>query len=258
MTPLQRILIVDDEESFRLVCMEILRATDRYDVVTCGSGEEAVAILREEMLDAVVLDHHLGGMSGLNVLQWMHEQKMETPVIMLTGAGSESLAAECMKLGAYDYIPKELYDRHHFPVVVQSVIERHGFRKERERRETVERDHDRTLQSLDVILGAVASLEQTINNTLALIAATLDQRRGELTALLAPEQRPFVDQICTDLKHQYDMLAIVNKTFAQLTRSAMSTMQHVHGVADPSSVAAAAMERVRAVLKRLNDPPTEE
>jgi len=52
----QRVLIVEDEESFQFVCREILRATERYEVITCASGEEALTHLKTSAFDAIVLD----------------------------------------------------------------------------------------------------------------------------------------------------------------------------------------------------------
>lgn len=108
--PLQ-ILIVDDEEPFRKVVSVVLQDRGGFDVEECESGESAIAALRQRAYDVVILDYRMEAVSGLNVLQWMLEQKIDTPVIVLTGAGSEHIAVEAMKLGAYDYIQKDLFEQ---------------------------------------------------------------------------------------------------------------------------------------------------
>lgn len=114
-----RILIAEDEESFLRVLITGLELTDRSIVYACESGDEAVEALKGSKYDVAILDHRMPGMTGLNVLQWMHEQKLDTLSIMLTGAGSENIAVEAMKLGACDHMRKD-----HFPILVQSVYER--------------------------------------------------------------------------------------------------------------------------------------
>ena len=104
-----RVLIVEDEESFLDVLTKILQSTDRFTVVPFQTGEDALGALTTSQFDVVILDLKLPGMSGLNVLQWIHEQKLDTPVIVLTGTGSEFVAAETMKYGAYDYVTKDDY-----------------------------------------------------------------------------------------------------------------------------------------------------
>ncbi|MBM4162614.1 MAG: response regulator, partial [Ignavibacteria bacterium] len=101
---IRSLLIVDDDDSFRIAMKQILSSSGRYRVRSCESGESAIEALQQERFDVVILDYRMGGISGLNVLQWMHEQKIDTPVVMMTAAGSESVAVEAMKLGAYDYV----------------------------------------------------------------------------------------------------------------------------------------------------------
>src|SRR5512146_2443903 len=149
-------LVADDEESFLGVLSSVLQATGQFEVTPCESGELAIRALSEGPFDLVILDHKMPGRSGLNVLQWMHEQKIETPVIILTGAGSENIAVEAMKLGAYDYIRKDQFDRQHFPITAYGAIERFLFRKEKEKREQTLRSHEKTLSSLE-------SIHQTIS-----------------------------------------------------------------------------------------------
>ena len=67
-----RVLIVEDEESFLEVLINVLRSAKHFNVVPCQTGEAALEALRTSRFDVVVLDYHLPGMSGLNVVQWMN------------------------------------------------------------------------------------------------------------------------------------------------------------------------------------------
>src|SRR3989339_594610 len=104
---IRSVLLADDDDSFRSVIKQVLTSTGKYRVHPCESGDQAIEALRQERFDVVIVDYKMPGLTGLNVLQWMHEEKIDTPVIMMTAAGSESVAVEAMKLGAYDYVRKE-------------------------------------------------------------------------------------------------------------------------------------------------------
>jgi DNA-binding NtrC family response regulator len=125
-----RLLIVDDEDAFRLALKSAMTDSG-YLVESCDCGEAAINLLHASLFDVILLDYRMPGISGLNVLQWMLEQKMETPVIMLTAVGSENIAVEAMKLGAYDYFAKDTIDIFHLPIAINSAYERYLFKKEK-------------------------------------------------------------------------------------------------------------------------------
>jgi len=140
-TPL-RLLIVDDDDAFRLALKSAMDDSG-YSVESCDCGEAGINILRASVFDVVILDYRMPGISGLNVLQWMHEQKMETPVIMLTAVGSENIAVEAMKLGAYDYFAKDTIDIFHLPIAINSAYECFLFKKEKMRNQLNEQTHEK-------------------------------------------------------------------------------------------------------------------
>jgi two-component system NtrC family response regulator len=77
-----------------------------FRVLEADNGSSGLATLRARPVDVVLLDMRMPGMSGLDVLQKMHEEGMTTPVIMLTAFGNVSSAVESMKIGAWDYLTK--------------------------------------------------------------------------------------------------------------------------------------------------------
>lgn len=100
-----RILVVDDEESIRVTLSTILRK-EGYEVSTAGSFNEVAQILPQFPPDTIILDVLLPRVSGLDILKYLKEQGVETPVIVITGAPDIQSARESLRHGAYDYIAK--------------------------------------------------------------------------------------------------------------------------------------------------------
>jgi len=186
-TPL-RLLIVDDEDAFRLA-LESAMIDSGYIVESCDSGETAINLLRTSHFDVVILDYRMPGISGLNVLQWMHEQKMETPVIMLTAVGSEGLAVEAMKLGAYDYFAKETIDIFHLPIAINSAYECLLFKKEKIRRQLNEQAREKNLKAAELFHTTLSSLSCIVNNSLSLLVLNIQEDMQSLLPNVKEEAR---------------------------------------------------------------------
>lgn len=99
------LLIVDDEEDFRDSAYRYFKRLG-FQVDQAEDGEEALNVSTNRKFDVVVLDIHMPGMSGLQVLQQMMDRDPPPKVIMLTGGGTIENAVESMKLGAYDFLTK--------------------------------------------------------------------------------------------------------------------------------------------------------
>ncbi len=101
-----KILIIDDSpedtEMLRRFC-EQLRSSS---IETAPSGSEGVARFEKWHADCVLLDYHLADNNGLSVLAALKARDPYVPVIVLSGRGSEELAAAAMKAGATRYLTK--------------------------------------------------------------------------------------------------------------------------------------------------------
>jgi two-component system response regulator AtoC len=103
MGQIKRILAVDDEPSMRRL-LEISLKQAGYQPVLANQGREALDALRQGGIDLVVSDLHMPGMGGIQLLEAMQQEGIETPVIIVTAHGEISTAVQAMKLGASDYI----------------------------------------------------------------------------------------------------------------------------------------------------------
>jgi len=101
------ILIVDDEPNIRRMLGALLRA-EGYHVRETGTGRGAVAEVRGDEPDAVVMDLYMPDGTGLEVLPELREAAPELPVVMMSGRASLSDAVRATKLGAFHFIEKPL------------------------------------------------------------------------------------------------------------------------------------------------------
>ncbi len=101
------ILIVDDEQSIRDSLAGIL-LDEGFSPLAASNGEEALARLRDEKPDLILLDIWMPGMDGLETLARIREIHPEQLVIMMSGHGTIETAVRATKLGAHDFIEKPL------------------------------------------------------------------------------------------------------------------------------------------------------
>ena len=101
------ILVVDDEDTLRLG-MKARLETQGFNVDTAANGEEAMTKLQQQSFDLVLLDINMPFVNGIQVLEYITAEHQDTDVIMLTGFSDFSLAMECLKKGAKDYLVKPI------------------------------------------------------------------------------------------------------------------------------------------------------
>ena len=100
-----RLLIVDDEQSIRKLCVTVGEALG-FICLEADSGESALALLEEQPVHMILSDMVMPHMSGLEFLEKVKKLLPRTEVALMTGHGSIETAVQAMKLGAYDYITK--------------------------------------------------------------------------------------------------------------------------------------------------------
>lgn len=103
---MSKLLIVDDEDKFRISLKKHLELRG-YITVALSSGQEAVKVVKGDPdIDVVILDRRMPGISGEQVLKEIKEFRPELQVIFLTGHGTVSSAMEVGKYDAYAYLEK--------------------------------------------------------------------------------------------------------------------------------------------------------
>ena len=129
-----RLLVVDDDEIDRLAVRRALRDAGVDAVVDERTDDaSALAALRAEPYDCVLLDYNLPGATGLDVLARIRVAGLRVPVVVFTGQGDEELAVTLMKAGAADYLGKSALSADRLARSVRYAIALH--RSEEGRRE---------------------------------------------------------------------------------------------------------------------------
>lgn len=210
-----KILYVEDEASFASVVSFVLRDRYGHTVEIAETGEAGVAKLKTNHYDLVFLDYMLPGMNGIEVLQWMKDNKIDTPVIILTAAGNEAVAVEAMKLGAYDYIRKEQLELDHLPVLIYNALETTILKRENAKMESQIREHDQALSKM--FKDTVRTLSHYINNTLAklMLRVQVYQRRASKGA--PDPDREKIITLLQEVLHDARMIEAVMKSLMSVS-----------------------------------------
>ena len=109
------ILVIDDSKEIVKHLTERVLPSYGYETLHAYDGQSGLKLIREKKPNLVMLDFNLPEMTGLDVLQKLAQESMNTPVVLMTGYGSELSAIEAFRLGAKDYLIK--------PFTVEEIIE---------------------------------------------------------------------------------------------------------------------------------------
>ena len=99
------ILIADDDTGSRETLREIMEPQG-YQTLLAASGEEAIDIVRGHAIHLLLLDMHMGALSGLDTLELLRQLGAALPAILVTGDPSEQVLRQAHQAHVYSVIPK--------------------------------------------------------------------------------------------------------------------------------------------------------
>jgi DNA-binding NtrC family response regulator len=100
-----RLLIVDDDRTFRLSTAILLRQ-DGYEVWEAPDGTHAVDLLKESTFDLILLDLRMPGLDGIGIVEVLRTWGDDTPILMISGFGTVETAVNALHNGADDFLTK--------------------------------------------------------------------------------------------------------------------------------------------------------
>jgi len=101
------ILMVDDDDAIRALLYEAL--SEKYECHTASTADEALQYLEVEDYDAILTDIEMPGLDGISLLKRVQLRDADTPVIFISGKGTETDRQRLIDLGAFAYLTKPFH-----------------------------------------------------------------------------------------------------------------------------------------------------
>ncbi len=177
----EQILLIEDEESLRLTFEMFLARAGYPSVTSAATSEQALAAIRETDFDLIISDIVLEGASGIEILRQIKEMGRTCPVVMVTGYPNIETAAEAVRLGAFDYLPKPV-KKDALLKVVNLALEQRILQKEKER---YEQDREKSRAFQETILRSVREIIITVDPATKVV--DMNDMARDWTRSFAPE-----------------------------------------------------------------------
>ena len=125
-----KVLIVEDNIDHQLVFKKILIDYYKNIDLQLADGLESAKnlLLNNNAYDILLLDYRLGDGNGIDLIEWIRNKEIDTPIIMITSTEDVSLAVKAIKMGAYDYICKTEESFSRLPVLIKKAINEYEVR----------------------------------------------------------------------------------------------------------------------------------
>src|SRR5215218_7716123 len=200
-----RVLVVDDETGIR----EAIKMTleyEGYKVDEARSGNEGLEKAGRVPYDAILLDIKMPVLDGIEVLENLKDQKINTPVVMVSGHGDVHTAVECTKRGAYDFLEKPL-NRDKLLLTVRNAVRQRSLEEENiELKEKAEKEYQLVGQS-PLMLDLKSQIERAAP-TKATVLITGESGTGkelvarEIHRRSARNNQPFIQVNCAAIPEE--------------------------------------------------------
>ncbi|HEX8179635.1 MAG TPA: response regulator [Pyrinomonadaceae bacterium] len=214
------VLLVDDEPSIRFTMTEFLKRAG-YTVHTAANFTSAVELLPQTSFAAAVLDIHLPGQSGLDLLEELHRREPNLPVIMITGEPNIAQLPEIVRAGAYDFIAKPVVKDVLLKAVARAVEKKRLSDEQRRLEQEIQRYAEELEQRVAertaelsqmqarlahnekiAALGRVAAqIAHEVKNPLAGLLLYAMHLRGKAAGKLAENEFALIDKIIETINH---------------------------------------------------------
>jgi putative nucleotidyltransferase with HDIG domain len=170
-----RILVVDDETHVRAMMGSTLERQG-YEVRLASSGREALETLELNSFDLVLTDIVMQDVNGIALLEQIHAQHPNLPVVMVTAIHDISVAIDSMRRGAYDYLLKPFEREHLLNTVRRAMDHRHALEENHNYQQSLEQ---MVRARTEMLRHAMEDLEHSYDVTLEALGDALDLKDSE-------------------------------------------------------------------------------
>jgi putative nucleotidyltransferase with HDIG domain len=172
---ISRILVVDDETHVRAMMGSTLERQG-YQVQLASSGREALETLEMSSFDLVLTDIVMQDVNGIALLEQIHAQNPNLPVVMVTAIHDISVAIDSMRRGAYDYLLKPFEREHLLNTVRRAMDHRHALEENQNYQQSLEQ---MVRARTEMLRHAMEDLEHSYDVTLEALGDALDLKDSE-------------------------------------------------------------------------------
>jgi PAS domain S-box-containing protein/putative nucleotidyltransferase with HDIG domain len=156
-----RLLILEDNDSDTRLLLRTLHRSGFRPVLSIAASQEQYLEALAEQPDLILADYTLNGFDALQALKILRERDLDIPFIVVTGTVGEEVVAQCMRLGAADYLLKDRLGR--LGEAIRSALRAHELRRENQRsqRELLEA-REKAHRDYLALLGRLGELAQQV------------------------------------------------------------------------------------------------
>lgn len=219
-----RLLYMEDDLGIATLTRKALEQ-DGMILEVAMDGESGLELLKQNEYDIIMVDYRMPGMTGMEVLEVITQQEEHPPVIMVTGGGSEKTAVQAMKLGASDYIVKDIEAGYLelVPLVIAQVLKRHRLAIEKREAEEAK---ELLIQELDAFAHTVA---HDLKTPLYSVQINIDRLRGfrDLTVAEGEKLVDGVEDLLGKMNNIIDELFVLSSVRSQEVEFAILDMNEI-------------------------------
>ncbi len=172
------VLLIDDSRAIQEAISRVLLKRD-CTITSVSSGVEGLAYVEQHHCDLILLDYALPDTDGVELLQTFVKKYPDTPVIMVTGSGSEKLAVRALKSGASDYLVKTPDFISKIPHLIKDNLDKYEMKRrnrelENQLRESFKQQKQLNRELEEKVLARTEELERAYQLSNELMAKAVD------------------------------------------------------------------------------------
>jgi len=235
------VLVVEDEDYSRSCICDFLELVG-FSAIRAANGREGIELFGQRNPNIIITDIRMPEMDGFDILKFLQTHSPSTPVIVISGTESLDDVAQCLKLGAWDYIIKPVYD---YGVVEMSIVraleKKHLLEENRRYREYLE---DEVIKRSD----------ELINNTVR-----MEQEREQMRAqIMSAQKMEIVGLLTGGIAHDFNNLltaltGYVSLLQAQIGETGGQAGEYLAKVADITGRGQALTGRLMSFIREKRD-----